>query len=770
MKSLDNLKADYKYWDMTADLIDQCIHIALNLSQSGHPGGSLSKVHVFVSTLLSGVMKWDIRHPEKRFGDKFVLGAGHTNPLIYSTLAVFNEVLRRKYKETGDKKYLNPKGDEFTLVWEDLLNLRRRGGLPGHAEMEGKTLFLKANTGASGHGEPVAAGEAFALKHAGYDNVKVFNLEGEGGLTPGVVHETKNAAYGLGLGNLIFVIDWNDYGIDNRKFSEVVKGTPEDWFKPYGWKVAGTENGEDFESIMHAYTELFEDDNKNEPKILWVKTRKGRGYGKYDNASHGAAHGRNSEGFWNTKREFAEKYDLEFKHINEGECSYDENREQMKDSLETAMSLFDKHPELVDYLADRLLDIASDVPEELENSDIFDKNPLKDPVLYDYKNYPKELYLAPGTKTPNTTGMAAFGSWINTYCKENYDRPLFFAASADLAGSTKVSGFAKNFNGGEDFGMYNRDSNLKGTLLPQPIIEFANAGMMTGISSLNFSKNPYDEDNGFYSISSTYASFAYLKYGAMRMFSQTVQDSQIKLGKTIWVSGHSGPETAEDSRTHFGIFSPGVSQLFPEGKVINLHPWEHNEVPVVLAAAMQTDVPIIVLHLTRPEITIPDREAIGMASHFEAAKGAYIIRDYDESKEKEGVVIIRGAKAIDNLMTLLPRIKEEGPNVKIVAAISSELFDLQSEEYRNSIIAEKEWSDAMVITNTSINLMQDWMKHPIVKEYSLSPDWDKNWRTGGNLEEVIEEAHLSMDWEWKAINKFAEERELRKNKVSKTTF
>ncbi len=55
------------------------------------------------------------------------------------------------------------------------------GGLSGHAEMEGKTLFLKFNTGPSGHGSPAAAGEALALKRAGAEGVKVFIFEGEGG-------------------------------------------------------------------------------------------------------------------------------------------------------------------------------------------------------------------------------------------------------------------------------------------------------------------------------------------------------------------------------------------------------------------------------------------------------------------------------------------------------------------------------------------------------------------------------------------------------------
>ena len=99
-------------------------------------------------------------------------------------------------------------------MWQDLLGFRRRGGLAGHAEMEGKTLFLKFNTGPSGHGSPPAAGEAMALKRAGADGVKVFAIEGEGGLTAGASHETKNSAFGLGLDNLHYLIDWNDCGID----------------------------------------------------------------------------------------------------------------------------------------------------------------------------------------------------------------------------------------------------------------------------------------------------------------------------------------------------------------------------------------------------------------------------------------------------------------------------------------------------------------------------------------------------------------------------
>ena len=104
-----------------------------------------------------------------------------------------------------------------------------------------------------------------------------------------------------------------------------------------------------------------------------------------------------------------------------------------------------------------------------------------------------------------------------------------------------------------------------------------------------------------------------------------------QVGKVIWVAGHSGPETADDSRTHFGIYGPGVTQLFPDGHVANLYPYEYNEVPVLMAAAMRGPWPIIALHLTRPPIEIVDREALGMPSYLEAARD--IARQNEPEKE-----------------------------------------------------------------------------------------------------------------------------------------
>jgi len=770
MKTPQVLKRVFPYWEITKDLIDQCIDIMLNLRQSGHPGGSRSKVYGMIATLLSGAMRWDIREAGKRFGDRFVLVAGHANPVVYATLAVLNEALRIKYRQTGDNKYQHFKGEKYQLVWEDLLTLRRTGGLPGHAEMEGKTLFFKFNTGPSGHGSPAAAGEALALKLARVPEVKVFAFEGEGGLTTGASHETMNSAWGLGLGNLVYFMDWNDFGIDDRPFSSIVYGTPEDWFGSHGWHVEGTMNGEDWESLINAYYKLLvKKANPDQPKVLYARMRKGRGYYKFDNASHGAAHKRNSELFWKTKGEFAEKYNVEFECFGEQAPEYwNEQVDQAKSLFNTVFSVMENKQELVDYLADTLMEIGDSVPNELKTCRINANNPAEDKNIFNINTLPDELFVKPGEKTPNRVGFSKYASYINSLAEKEYGRPLVIAMSADLADSTNISGFAKGWNGQKSHGLYNKETNTDSPLMPQGITEFTNAGMMAGLATVNFSEDTYKDFNGFYGAMSTYGSFSYLKYGPIRLFSQIAQDSDLKVGKLIWVAGHSGPETAEDSRTHFGVFAPGVTQLFPEGYIVNIHPWEHNEVAPALVAAFNTDIPVIGLHLTRPSVTIPDRKALGMASYLDAAKGAYIIKDYDKDRKKEGLVIVRGTSSTNSVVELLPRIKAEGPNVKIVAAISWVLFQKQPESYRTSIIAPNEWHDAMVITNGGRRLMHKWMANKLVEKYSLSPDWDNRWRTGGTVDEIVDEAHLSPRWLWAGITKFAINRRDRLESIRKS--
>jgi transketolase len=759
----------FPYWEKTKDLIDQLLDITLNYRQSGHPGGSRSKVHALLSTLLSGAMRWDIRHPEKRFTDRFILGAGHTVPLIYCTLALLNEAMRIKYEQSGDSRYAIDQAAERALYWPDLLQFRRHGGLSGHAEMEGKTLFLKFNTGPSGHGSAAAPGLALALKRAGADGVKVFIFEGEGGLTPGATHEVLNSAWGLALDNLYYVVDWNDYGIDDHAVSSSVYGDPAGWFGSHGWRVFGTPSGSEWGPVTETLLSMVLSENPDRrPNMAWFKTRKGREYGKYDNASHGVPHEMNSQLFWETKRPFAEKYGCQFTNFG-GAAPKDpaQVRSECEDNLRAVIEVLHGDQALVDYLADTLVALGDSVPEGIPSFKLCVRSvrgscsPFKDERLYDYEHYPQDLYAKPGTSTANRRALAKWSAWVNAFGAQEYGRPLFVAASADLAASTNISGFAEKYGDFPGYGWYERYGSRDGVLLPQEITEFTNAGIMVGLATVNMSLDPEHDFDGFWGACSTYGSFSYLKYGPMRLFSQLAQDCQLKVGKVLWIAGHSGPETAEDSRTHFGIFSPGVTQLFPQGQVVNLHPWEYNEVPVLLAAALKLDAPIVALHLTRPNIQVPDRAALGMPSHFEAARGAYVARDYRPGQPRGGAILVQGTSAMASIVKMLPELDARGLNVKIICTTSPQLFALQPPEYRNRVLAPGDRADSTIITTQARWLMHDWILNPLAEEYALSADWDNRWRTGGTLDEVIDEAHLSPQWVLAGIERFVRERPAR---------
>jgi transketolase len=757
-------QAQFAKWEIIKDVIDQQIDLMLNYRQSGHPGGSRSKVHYFVSLLLSGAMRWDIRHPEKRFGDRFILVAGHTAPLVYATLSVFNEALRVMHEKTGDKKYLVHGGADRMLTWEDLLDFRNVGGLPGHVEMAGKNLFCKFNTGPSGHGAPPCAGEAMALKRAGARGVKVFGIEGEGGHTAGCWHETKNTAYGLGLDNLHMILDWNDFGIDPHSYSSIVHGSPRDWFASYGWDIHEAENGSDWTQVTRGLLEMTQGQGTPlRPSMLFGKTTKGRGYHKIDAASHGSPHALNSDLFWQCRADFSEIYGVEWSGTGQPAPSdAAEKRQQFADNLNVALEVLRNNEELVTYLADRLVEIGDSVPEEIDGFQLpVSKNPLKDASLFDVDSYPADMWAQPGDKQPNRAGFAKWGSYINSYCLKKFGRPLFLVCSADLAGSTNISGFGDDYGDMKNNGWYNRETNTDGIILPQAITEFANAGLMVGLSSVNMSTDPENEFNGFYTACSTYGSFSYLKYGAMRLYSQMAQDCELALGKVIWVAGHSGPETAEDSRTHFGIFSPASTQMFPDGHVIDIHPWEYNEVPVLLAAAMKTDKPIVALHLTRPGVKIPDRKALGLGSHFEAAKGAYILRDYKAGPPRQGTIMVQGTMSTYNLINALPAIDQAGVNVKIVAVPSPQLFALQSPEYQAQVLTQGDKLNSTYVTNRARRTMVDWNFNPLADRYAMSSDWDDMWRPGGSLDEVCESAGLDPDSLAKGVIAFAEDHDKR---------
>jgi transketolase len=343
--------------------------------------------------------------------------------------------------------------------------------------------------------------------------------------------------------------------------------------------------------------------------------------------------------------------------------------------------------------------------------------------------------------------------WLN-YVTEN--RVLTLAA--DLSESV-------NLEHGSIWGHYDPETNPSGTRLKAAIQEAGNASSAIGLVSQNASVDP-DKFAGLWAFSGTYGAFTPLMYLPARVWSQQNQDSKFRTGVLHILAGHSGPETAADARTHFGIFAPQVWKLFPRGHVIHLSFWDYNDVAAgyfaaAEIAAREKQVGIIVIEVARPDFPVADRTRFADADLKAAAKGLYVIRDFAADKPKHGYVVAQGSSATFNLVSVLPKLEAAGINVKVISAISEDLFDHQSEAYRNSVLPEAARQDLMFVSSGTRRMWPLRNVGSLADEYSLTSDWDNHWLTGGLEADVIAEAHLDATSIFNGVKRFAEDREKR---------
>ena len=473
-----------------------------------------------------------------------------------------------------------------------LPELRHRGGLPGHAEMAGKSLFLKYNTGPSAHGMRPCCGRGSGAEAGGRGEVKVFVVEGEGGLTPARAHETKNTAWGLGLSNLVFLIDWNDFGIDPRPASSVVAGTPVDWFAPYGWRVTGTEHGMEWGPVTRAVLEAACGANPGGvPSMAWFKTRRAAATARSTRPvtarrgrSTPSSSGRCASSSW-TGTGWSTRAWTPPPRLARRRC-----RRRRKPTCRWSWRCCAVTTTWSSWLSDRLVAIADTVPRGHRRGSGSAARPrASSPTSGSSISSitPSRCGSSPGEKAPNRAALGAWGAYVElarrsatTGGRCSSPARLTWPSPPTSPGSRPTS------TASPGTGWYERGSNPFGALLPTEITEFTNAGMMAGPGHGQPGRGPVQRLRrllgGVLDLRRRSPTSSTGRCGCSASWPRTASS---RSASCCGSPGHSGPETAEDSRTHFGIFSIGVTQLFPEGRVIDLHPWEYNEVPVVLGAA-----------------------------------------------------------------------------------------------------------------------------------------------------------------------------------------
>ena len=790
-----------------------------NYAQTGHFGGPLAYTPYTVASHLVGPdlggLRYDYRRPKHPYSDRFMLAGGHNAPVTYALWMIMGESLARKHAATGDSRYFAD--PDTSMLSIDALGFRRGRGaldtllkdndlldhplmaqaairgirsLAGHSETT--DLTNDVNGGPSGIGIATSAGKAAFWDIVGApDSLKIMAIEGEFALTSGHSQEMKTAAVAQQVGKrLRILLSYNNAGIDDELVGSVIKPVYdayriEDQWAAYGWNVMTLDDGNDYDQVVAAFKTMEEWDHEDDrPMIVVGKTVKGwwpaaqnghiPGYGEQvvSYQSHPYNLAMNGDYFQGLAATFEKRFGVEFEGIRDGALPNDRERLiQFKKNMDVAMSVLDQNG-LGDWLAERLAQIGDSVDDSLPLRIERSTNPFKDsrlsvegipgevqnvkvtnPSSGEQKDLSIKLFEEPGNVRGTRRAISEIIKWMN-YVTDN----RFIVVAADLAESINVEH-------GAIWDTFDPVANPSGGRLKAAIQEAGNASTAIGLVGQSVSLDP-DEHVGVWALSGTYGAFTPLMYLPARVWSQQNQDSPFRTGVLHILAGHSGPETAADARTHFGIFSPQVWKLFPRDQAITLSFWDYNDVaPGYFAAAeiaaREPKVGVIVLEVARPDFPVADRSAFADTDLRAAAKGFYLIRDFDPDKPRDGYVLVQGSSSTVNLVSVLSRLEEEGVNVRVIAAISEELFRRQSAEYQDSVLPAAAKYDLMIVTTGTRRMWPVQNVGPLTDEYSLTSDWDNQWLTGGSEADVIAEAHLDTESIYNGIKRFAAERESR---------
>ena len=788
-----------------------------NYQQTGHFGGPLAYTPYNVALHLAGPenggLCYDYRRPKHPFGDKLLLAGGHNIPTLYALWIIMGEAMARRLAATGDERYrVDP---AVAMLSIDGLGFRRGAGalrtLLADAGLAGDPLFAQArlrgirslaghsettdlindvNGGPSGIGIATAAGKAAFWDFMGAGaSPKVVALEGEFAMTSGHSQEMKTQAVAQQVGKrLRILLSYNNAGIDDALVGGVVSASIDgyeiaDQWTAYGWNVLSLEDGNDYDHVLAALRIMEDwDPDDRRPMIVVGRTTKGWWPAAQDGAipgfgpqvvgypSHPYSMKMNSPYFVALAETFERRYGVTFQGIRDGAVSDTAERlRQFKTNLDVVTSVLDRDG-LGDWLTDRMVDVGDRVRDDVRLRFDVKTDPFRDDRLRvdrlpvepqtvagrlngEARDVGVELFKPPGRMAGTRRAISEIVKWMNHVTGNR-----FLTLSADLSSSINVEK-------GSLTGHYDPRANPAGTRLKAAIQEAGNASTAVGLIGQTASLDPAVH-SGVWALSGSYGAFTPLMYLPARIWSQQNQDSPFRVGVLTILAGHSGPETAADARTHFGIFAPQVWKLFPRGQVIILNFWDYNDVaPGYFAAAeiaaRDPRVGVIAIEVARPDLPVADRATFADSDLRAAAKGFYVLRDFDPGRPRHGYVVAQGASSTFNLVKVLPEIESRGVNVKVVAAVSEELFDRQPAAYRNAVLPPGARYDLMVVTTGT---QRQWPLRdagPLTAEYSLVSDWHDRWLTGGLEPDVIAEAHLDEASIIAGVARFAAERDSR---------
>ena len=520
----------------------------------------------------------------------------------------------------------------YDLSMDDLKAFRQWGSkTPGHPE-NFVTAGVETTTGPLGQGVANAVGFALAeaslaarYNREGSEIIDHYTyvVAGDGCLQEGISHEACSFAGHNKLGKLIMLYDSNNITIDGPTHISFTEDTRKR-FEAYGWQVLEID-GHDYDQINAAIAEAKKE--KSKPSIIICKTI--IGFGSPNRAGTSKAHGEPfpAEEIELMKEKLGLPKDKSFFVPNE-------ISDLRAKTQEKGENLENQWNELWENYKNKNQEAAK----ELENSI---KGEISKEAL-DIPQFGSEKAIA--TRSASGTVLNHIAKYI----------PQLMGGSADLTPSNNTLPA-----GEESFS----PENPKGRYIRYGVREHGMAAIMNGMA-LHGGVLPY---------SGTFFVFSDYMRPAMRM--SALMEQQV-----VYVLTHDSIGLGEDGPTHQPEAHLWAYRMIPNMTVIR--PMDANETAEAWKSALKNKKGPTCLVLTRQNLPVYDRAGLGWAKSEEAQKGGYVLC---EDKDFEAIIIATGSE-VELAVEAKAKLNEQGVKVRIVSMPSTNIFDEQPQEYKESVL------------------------------------------------------------------------------------
>ncbi|TPG22409.1 transketolase [Sphingomonas koreensis] len=595
---------------------------AVQKANSGHPGTPMALAPVGY-TLWSKFLRTDPDTPDWPNRDRFVLSVGHASMLLYALLHLAGvKEVDGQGKPTGKP----------AISLNDIENFRQLGSkTPGHPEYR-HTTGVETTTGPLGQGCGNAVGMAIAERWlaARYNrdgfplfDHDVYALCGDGDMMEGVSAEAASLAGHLKLSNLCWIYDSNHISIEGGTDLAFDEDTGMR-FQAYGWNVIHVDDANDCDALSAA----FETFRKTDDKPTFIVVHSVIGYGS-PRAGSEKAHGEplGVDNVRATKEAYGWPAGKQF-YVPDGVAEAFEKAiaDRGRPAREQWEAMFERygqaHPDLGKEVAAML---ANELPDGWDT---------------DIPSFEADA--------KGIASRDAGGKVLNAIVPK---LPWLVGGSADLSPSTKT-----DIKGASSF----EPGHYDGINFHFGVREHGMGAVVNGMALSHLR-----------AYGSTF--FVFLDY--MR---PPVRLSALMEIGSVWVFTHDSIGVGEDGPTHQPIEQLAMLRATPG--IDTIRPGDANEVAEAWRALIKDSTHPAALVLSRQALPTLDRSKYASAEGV--AKGGYVLADSDDPQ----VILIATGSELSLVVEAHEKLKAEGVRSRVVSLPSWFRFELQSAEYKESVL------------------------------------------------------------------------------------